>query len=161
MAEFRTKYNRPRGEASNPGNPIVVKYLSRLDDSGNLVLEPSGKENLYDFIQASADSCSIDNIMRRYANGDTGVLSRVQGIYVDTVSAPKNFAELLNFVRAQQEAFDLLPADVKERFGNNFAAYAETAGSADWLKAMTKPDAPVVDVPDAPVVDVKDVRPDA
>ncbi|AXH75714.1 MAG: internal scaffolding protein [Microviridae sp.] len=151
MPKFSSwRYNRGRVCAPS-GDRYITKYSSRYDDSGTLVLEPSGREDLYAFIQASADSCSIENILRRYAAGDVTALNRAQGVCFDATQFPSNFADLLNTVIAAENTFNGLPAEVREKFGNSFASWASTAGAPDWLKNMEKP-AEVVDSSSVEVV---------
>ena len=140
IIDFKTWRAERERVCAPSGDRYAVKYTAKYDDDGSLILEPTGREDLYAFIQASADACSIDNILRRYNSGDTTALSRAQGVCFDATTCPSSFADLLNIVISAENTFNGLPVEVREKFGNNFALWASTAGAPDWLVAMTKPD---------------------
>lgn len=121
---------------SEHGSPIKIKYAPRIDENGVLQLEEVGKENLDDYIQSFAESCDIHVIMSRYANGETDVLSKVQGTYGDFTGMPISLADMLNRVIAGENAFNQLPANVKKLFNNSFTEYAVATGNPEefWAK---------------------------
>lgn len=120
---FKTQYDaRPRFYSSI-GNPIVETFTGRYDKNGDLQLVKTGTENLYDKIQAEAAACDMDNILRRFANGDISVLSESQGVYADVANAPMHFTDALNMVRSVQDAFDKMPAEDREKYDNDWVKY--------------------------------------
>lgn len=137
---FKTQFDSRGRFYTSIGNPVVQTYTGRYDKNGDLQLVNTGSENLYDKIQAEAAACDMDNILRRFANGDISVLSQSQGIYADVADAPMHFTDALNMVRSVEEAFDKLPAEEREKFDN------------DWVKYGASLVNPVVDsVVDEPV----------
>lgn len=69
--------------------------------------------------QSFQQECDINTIMAKYAkDGVIAHVSRVQGAYGD-FSNVEGYQLALNQVIAAQEAFDELPARVRERFGND------------------------------------------
>lgn len=69
--------------------------------------------------QAFKDECDINNIMSKYQK--TGLIEHVQnvqGSYGDFTSV-QDYQLSLNQVIAAQEAFDQLPAKIRERFAND------------------------------------------
>lgn len=128
---FKTKYDSHSRVFQHPGNPIKTVFSSRYDDHGVLDLQPTGEENLYDYIQSHAQSTDIHVILERFSNGETDVLSQIQGFYADASDMPKTYAEVLNAVIAGEQTFNRLPVEVKQQFDNSFAV---------WLAAMDKPD---------------------
>lgn len=137
---FDTRYRAHKSVTSIAGDREKVTYSSRVDKEGRVVLEPSGKEDFYGYIQSHRDSVDIYKIMERFTAGDPTALSRAQGFYADITDAPSNFAEMLNLVQTGREAFDSMPASVKEQFDNSFEKWLVTSGSADWLEKMQLPD---------------------
>ncbi len=132
---FMTQFDsRPRFYTSI-GNPIVETFTGRYDKNGDLQLVKTGTENLYDKIQAEAAACDMDNILRRFANGDISVLSQSQGVYADVADAPMHFTDALNMVRSVEDAFNLMPAEEREKYDN------------DWVKYGASIVNPVVDTP--------------
>ena len=137
---FKTQYDvRPRFYTSI-GNPVVETYTGRYDKNGDLQLVKTGTANLYDKIQAEAAACDMDNILRRFANGDISVLSQSQGVYADVADAPMHFTDALNMVRSVEESFGQLPAEEREKYDN------------DWVKYGAALMNPVVEPVDEPAV---------
>lgn len=108
---------------SDSGDPIKIVYSGYYDDDGILVLEEIGRENLYEYIQSFRESVDINNILARYRNGDTDALQRVQGIYMDATSVPKNMADLLNKLNKAENEFNNLPVEIKQMYGNDFTQF--------------------------------------
>lgn len=137
---FKTQYDTRDRFYTSIGNPIVETFTGRYDKNGDLQLVSTGTENLYDKIQAEAAACDMDNILRRFANGDISVLSQAQGVYADVADAPMHFTDALNMVRSVEDAFAQLPADDREKFDN------------DWVKYGASLVHPVVEPASDPVV---------
>lgn len=128
---FKTKYDQHARVFCNPGSPVKVTYQARYSDSGTLELQPAGQEDLYGYIQSHKDSVDIHVILKRFAAGETDVLSQVQGFYADASDMPKTYAEVLNAVLDGERAFNSLPVEVKASFNNSFS---------EWLSAIHDPD---------------------
>lgn len=131
MPKFRTQYDSHAPVYQEPGDPIKIVFSPRYTEDGVLDLVPTGSENLYDYIQSHKESTDIHVLLDRFANGETDVLSRMQGFYADVTDMPKTYAEVLNAVIVGEETFARLPIEVKQRFDNSFAV---------WLSSMDKPD---------------------
>lgn len=120
---FKTQFDVRERFYTCIGNPIVETFTGRYDKNGDLQLVKTGSDNLYDKIQAEAASCDMDNILRRFANGDISVLSQSQGVYADVSGAPMHFTDALNMVRSVEDAFNHLPAEDREKFDNDWVKY--------------------------------------
>lgn len=130
---------------SECGDPEVMEYSPYYDDNGVLQLRENGKKNLYQEIQSHKLSCDIHYILKRFANGEMDVLSKVQGAFGDFTNLPKNFAEVMNLTIDAQNHFDSLPVEVKQKFDNNFVQYMQSFGSDDWaMKVGLVKDQPAV-----------------
>lgn len=164
MISFKTQYDSHDRIHLNPGNRIKIVYSSRYTDRGVLELYESDRENLYDYIQSHADSVDIHLLLKRFAAGETDVLSKAQGFYLDASGMPKTYAEVLNSVLAGEQAFDSLPADVKQRFGNSFSSWMSSFEDADFLEKMglvsQTPDSASPGLSNAQVQDFSGVRVD-
>lgn len=120
---FKTQYDIRDRFYTSLGDPIVEIFTGRYDKNGDLQLVKTGSENLYDKIQAEAAACDMDNILRRFANGDISVLSQSQGVYADVAGAPMHFTDALNMVRSVEDAFSQLPAEEREKYDNDWVKY--------------------------------------
>lgn len=136
MMKFKTQFDGYGRVFTNPGDPIKITYAGRYDEKGRVVLEEKGRENLYDEIQSHADSVNINLILKRFVDGETDVLSKVQGFYGDITQMPTNLAESLNHIRACEETFDALPVEVRGKFNHNFTEFLAAAGSPEFLAAL-------------------------
>lgn len=134
--QFKTQYDARERLFSNPGDPIHITYAGHYDDKGRVVLEESGRENIYDQIQSHAESCDIHVLMKRYMSGDVSALSQAQGQFIDVTDFPKTYADLLNFVNDMERSFMSLPADVRAEFGNSFSEYLAASGAPDFLDRL-------------------------
>ena len=134
--KFKTQYDARERTCSNPGDPIHITYAGHYDEKGRVVLEESGRENIYDQIQSHAESCDIHVLMKRYMNGDASSLSQAQGQYLDVTEFPKTYADMLNFVNDMELSFMSLPAEVRAKFGNSFSEYLAASGAPDFLERL-------------------------
>lgn len=134
--EFKTQYDARDRIFSDPGSPEHITYAGHYDEKGRVVLEESGRENLYDYIQSYAESCDIHVLMKRYANGDVDALSQKQGFYGDFLDFPKTYAEALNHMNEMERQFMALPVETREKFGNSFTEFLAASGEADFLDKL-------------------------
>lgn len=146
---FKTQFDESGRFYTSIGNPIVETFTGRYDKNGDLQLVNTGMENLYDKIQAEAAACDMDNILRRFANGDISVLSQSQGIYADVADAPMHFTDALNMVRAVEADFDKLSAEDREKYDNDWVKY----GASLVNLAVAESSDPVISEPEKPTVE--------
>lgn len=156
--EFKTQYDARDRVFTDPGSPEHITYAGHYDEKGRVVLEESGRENIYDFIQSHAESCDIHVLMKRYQNGDVDALSQKQGFYGDFLDFPKTYAEALNHMNEMERQFMALPVETREKFGNSFTEFLAASAEPDFLdrlgiktESVTKP------VPDIPQDEIKEV----
>ena len=156
--EFKTQYDARDRIFSDPGSPEHITYAGHYDEKGRVVLEESGRENLYDYIQSYAESCDIHVLMKSNGNGDVDSLSQKQGFYGDFLDFPKTYAEALNHMNEMERQFMALPVETREKFGNSFTEFLAASGEADFLERLgIKADEPKEVTPAIPVKeDVKE-----
>lgn len=134
--EFKTQYSPRDRVTTNPGSREHITYAGHYDEKGRVVLEESGRINLYDEIQSHAESCDIHVLMKRYQNGDVSALSQAQGFFGDVLDFPKTYAEALNHMNEMERQFLALPVDVREKFGNSFSEFLAASGESDFLDRL-------------------------
>lgn len=134
--EFKTQYSPKDRTFSCPGSPEHIMYSGHYDEKGRVVLEESGRVNLYDEIQSHAESVDIHVLMKRYQNGDVTALSQAQGFFGDQLDFPKTYAEALNHMHEMERQFMSLPVDVRQNFGNSFSEFLAASGEADFLDRL-------------------------
>ena len=134
--QFKTQYDARDRIFSDPGSPEHITYAGHYDEKGRVVLEESGRENIYDFIQSHAESCDIHVLMKRYQNGDVDALSQKQGFYGDFLDFPKTYAEALNHMNEMERQFMALPVETREKFGNSFTEFLASSAEPDFLERL-------------------------
>lgn len=134
--QFKTQYDARDRFFSDPGSPEHITYAGHYDEKGRVVLEESGRENIYDFIQSHAESCDIHVLMKRYQNGDVAALSQKQGFYGDFLDFPKTYAEALNHMNEMERQFMALPVETREKFGNSFTEFLAASAEPDFLDRL-------------------------
>lgn len=109
-------------------------------ETGAEYLKESGRENLYERIQESLEATKIENIIRRFEEGDPNALGHANGLYADISDMPTNIIDAHKKIQKVQTEFGRLPADIKELFGNNptqFMAEMLSGVAQKKLKAKT------------------------
>lgn len=135
------RYDRYDSPSSEVGSRMKDVLSSKYDENGILVVEKVGEEDVYTTIQSFAESCDLNVLMNRYLNGDAEALNKVQGFFGDFTEIPDSWAEVLNIVNRGQENFEKMPAEFKEKFGNDFARFVCTYDFSDFANSVV-PDSP-------------------
>lgn len=133
---FPTQYDKPKRKFTNAGSRIHEIYVGKYDENGHMFLEKTGEEDIYAQIQSHKDSVDINVLMKRYANGETDVLSRVQGVFADVSGMPRTYAEMMNLVNDSTSAFESLPVDVREKFNHNVMEFLQQSGTDQWYDKL-------------------------
>lgn len=141
----------PASESSPLSHPSLIpslnprSYRSCSSPRVPVVLETPGPGRT---LQAFKNECDINRIMKRYQQ--TGVIdhvNRAQPRFGDIQTY--DFQESLNIVLEAEARFAALPAEVRDRFGNDPARLLEFVGKAENLQEAVK--LGLVDAPPAPV----------
>lgn len=131
---FKTAYNTQTKESkfTPSGDKIVTEHREDIDSTGKRRLVKDREVNIYEAIQASAESCEIETILRRASEGDMSVLNMVNGQYMDITGAPASLAEAQRFVIRAKAQFDELPKEIRAKFENNAEMYVAEYGTDTW-----------------------------
>ena len=156
---FRSQFGEHEHFLTNPGNREKTLFAGSYNSDGTVEIRETGKEDLYGYIQSHKDSVDIHVLLKRYQNGETDVMQRVQGFYGDVTELPDTYAGVLDVIQKANTLFAQLPADKRAMFHNNpeefiaaldnSAVMASVFGTADDGSGVV--DQPVVKV-DQPVV---------
>lgn len=135
---FNMDFARMRGfRKSCSGDPMHPVRAPIVQCDGKIKLEVTGYEDTDEIIHSYASSCSLEAILARFANGDTSALNRYAGIYADVTDYPKNLAEAHQQLINAENAFNALPIDVKQKFGNDWRVWLSNADKPEWIEAMS------------------------
>lgn len=137
---------------TSSGDEYHIVYSSVINDDGTIDLVPSAKDSIQEYINSFVPQTDMHYIIAQLKNGNTSVINRRPMMYGDFTDAPKSYAQALQMVIDGRATFDALPLSVRNKFDNSFEKWFATAGSPDWISAMSS-DPPVSDSVDSSVSD--------
>lgn len=118
---------------TKPGSPVRITYQLKISmKTGVLELFEKGKEDFQSYIQSFAESCDLENIIRRINAGELDLLNAATGSYGDFTGAPQSMQEALQIRLDAQNTWNGLTDAQREEFGS-YTDFLESAGSAEWL----------------------------
>ena len=120
---------------SNPGGQYHQLYKSTVLPSGEILLEPDGKEDIRQMINAQAEHTDMKYILRQMELGDMSAFTRTPN-YADFSDFPTNYQEVLQVAIDTEKMFYSLPIDVRAKFDHNFNQFLVTQGSEEWFNKM-------------------------
>lgn len=124
---------------SCPGDRYRPVYTPEIRKDGQLDLVQTGVEDLQQYIDSFKDSCDISVMVQRYLAGDETALRNGNPVFMDLLGAPKTLAEAYALNFRAEKAFENLPADIKNKFENNYYKFLNEAGSDAWYEALKQP----------------------
>lgn len=133
---FYSRTNLPPKVGTEAGDKEETTYQTRIDENGHKVTEPIGKTNIYDRIQSSLEETKIENIIRRFTEGDISAFRTGEPIYADMREAPKTLMEAQNMIIRITDEFNSLPVDVRAKFDHSPEKYVALYGGEEWAKAV-------------------------
>lgn len=131
-------YDRPANKPDNPGRRMHPVYAVKIDNHGHKTVYQTGEHDQYADIQASRPD-EMRSILERALKGDQGAILAVQqrhGYYADVTNAPKTLAEMQQLILDATHDFELLPAEIRERFENNVDQFISEYGSQEFAQKM-------------------------
>lgn len=134
-----------------PGNRLRAKYRAVYDAGHNRCFVKEKDIDQYARIQSFKSVCLIDNLIRRYQNGDVLALNAVSGYFGD-FSKDMDLRSVYDSVNKVRSYFDSLSDSDKSKFGGSYDAFLSYISSYR--------DAPVPDTP-VPQEQPKEVKIDA
>lgn len=129
---FRTPYGEPVRVTCPSGTGKRPIYEYEIDAKGRKKLAVTGEQNIYEEIQAEAESVKIENILAKVAIGDMSNF-RPDGIYQDTTQIPNNLIEARQEMQKIENLWRNLPSDIKAKYNWDVNQYMAHAGEEAWL----------------------------
>lgn len=135
LTNFRTKYE-PIKIVSESGSPFAATYKLKYGEDGSADLVIVGKVNVDEQIQSYRNSCDIQVLLERFANGDVTALSKTPSFYADLSDMPQSLAGYLQLIHDASEAFNSLSVDVRAKFDNNPDKFFASIGSDQFRQLL-------------------------
>lgn len=95
-------------------------------------LEKIGDKPFYDIIQSHAESCKLDNILKRAQMGDLSSLNARPGSYLDLSDTPSSLEEVYQRGANAKDKFDKLPDELRDLFGNSYSNFAQALSDGSF-----------------------------
>lgn len=118
------------------GSKEATTYQTQIDENGHKVTVPIGKTNIYDRIQNSLEETKIENIIKRFTEGDMTAFRTNEPIYADMTEAPKTLMEAQNMIIRITDEFNNLPVEVRAKFDHSPEKYVAMYGGEAWASAV-------------------------
>lgn len=136
--EYQTQENRIR-TPTPAGSEELKIYGETIDNKGRTYLKQTGKENIYQKIQASLEETKTYNILEQFAqSGDEAILNRRQAVYGNFLNIPTNPAELQNTIMEAERTFESLDKDVRAEFGNDVGQFKQAILNNEIEQRLSK-----------------------
>lgn len=147
--DFYSMSNRPQTIPMPKTSIFEPEYMEEIDSkTGKTILKKTGEINVYERIQASKDSCSIDLILDKYKNVvDAKTIFNIRKDFVDFTDMPDNPIEAHNLLIRAARSFDNAPEELRKEFNNSFGEYlaaAQNGKLAAYLASKQSVSEPVV-----------------
>lgn len=136
---FYSRTNKPATIAYPKSEKTIPTFSLEIDKTtGKKTLKETGKTNIYDKIQASAEQTKIYNILDRFNAGDIDAINKVKGHYGDFTNLPRTLAEAQQQLINAEKLFYQQPLEVRQEFNHNPAEFFAAAASGDVLTRVEK-----------------------
>lgn len=129
---FRTPYGEAQRFKCPTGTGVRPIWEYEIDARGRKKLAITGEQNIYEEIQAEAESVKIENILAKVAIGDMSDF-RPNGIYQDITQIPNNLIQAKQEMQKIENLWRNLPTDIKAKYNWNVNEYMAKAGEKAWL----------------------------
>lgn len=128
------KYTSPAGCDEVPDYSYVKEKVIDKDVSGKKVGEHeeivfmcTGAHSQKEYINSFRSTTELKEIFKRYMAGDTSVLEKRVGDYMDTVGCPESLLDAQLMLKNGEVLWNQLPSDVKEKYDNDVEKFINAA----------------------------------
>lgn len=133
---FYTAFDKPPANPTPAGDQFINTYQEVVDKKGRMTLEKTGQTSVYELIQQDAESCKIENILKRVAMGDLSALNQREATYVDATTLPHSLMEAQNLTIRLKDEFYKMPLEVRKEFDNSPEQYVALMGTDEFKNIM-------------------------
>lgn len=133
---FQKRFLASRGSDQIPEYAYIKEKVIDKDTEGKkvgeheeIVFKCVGSHSQSELVNSYRSTADIKEIFKRYISGDTSVLTKRVGEYLDTVGCPDNLLDAQLMLKNGELLWQKLPTDIKEKYGNNVEKFIEAAYS--------------------------------
>lgn len=124
----------------NPGDRYRPVYTSEIADDGTINLVQTGVEDLQEIYNSQRDECDVAILAQRFLAGDESALSRGNPVFLDLLGAPATLMDAYQLQYRAEQAFNSLPAEIRNKFDQSFSKFIADAGKPEWFAALKMTD---------------------
>lgn len=121
---------------SEPGDRYRPIYTSQIMDDGTIELVQTGVEDLQEIYNSQRDACDVSLLAERFLAGDEAALHRGNPVFLDLLGVPKTLMEAYQLQYRAEQAFNMLPVEIREKFNQSFPEFLAGAGTPEWFDAL-------------------------
>ena len=134
---FRCPYGIRARVPAPSGSRMAVRKVKTTNDDGECVLIEVEHYDLQEQINSFKDFCLIENILKRYMNGDNTALNASPGVFMNTLGLPHDIFESKSILSKAKDLYGNMPTELKEGFPS-FDSFVRAIGSKDGIDAFYK-----------------------
>ena len=130
------KFTSPVGCDEVPEYSYVKEKVIDKDINGKkvgeheeIVFKCTGAHSQKEYINSFRSTTELKEIFKRYMAGDTSVLEKRVGDYLDIVGCPESLLDAQLMLKNGEVLWNKLPADIKEKYDNNVELFINAAVS--------------------------------
>lgn len=134
MRKYKIDFSAER-IPSPAGSKFLTTYTITTEN-GREELEPTGKNNIYDMIQADLEDSKIENVIKKVMMGDLSVLRQSEPQYIDASTMPNDMMTIQNIIVKTKQEFEKMPEEVKKLFNYSAEEYVNEMGTKEFMDKM-------------------------
>lgn len=136
---FYSESNRPKTIPMPKTNKYEPEYKEVLNKNGKKELKEVGKINVYEKIQEARAGSALDEITKKYLIKINDMdLTKLEEAVTDLTNVPTNLIETMNVINNAKEIYESAPAELKNRFNNNFTEFIAGAQNGTLESLLKK-----------------------
>lgn len=117
------------------GSKFLTTYTLSTEE-GRETLTPTGKNNIYDMIQADLEDSKIENVIKKVMMGDLSVLRQSEPQYIDASTMPNDMMTIQNIIVKTKQEFERMPEEVRKLFNYSAEEYVNEMGTKEFMEKM-------------------------
>ena len=123
--------------------PITSKfepeYKEIINKNGKKELKETGKINVYEKIQEAREGTAIEELTKKYLVKINDMdLTKLDEAVTDLTNMPTNLIETMNVINKAREIYDNSPAELRNKFNNNFTEFIAGAQNGTLESLLKK-----------------------
>ncbi len=136
--EFRKNYNYYTNAPTPSGEKEIPVYEMQIKKGVKVLVKTEKTKNIYDRTQAPLEETKIENLLKRVAAGETELLNKRNGSYLDLTQLPRTVAEWENLRIKGENLFAQEPLEVRKALDYSVQNYVESIVNGTYAAVYEK-----------------------